>query len=56
MQTNSSFSDDMLIIAAVVIDVAFFALLLILAQYHYSASVKGIRDSLSAEKTPDAAG
>jgi hypothetical protein len=49
MQSSSGFSDDMLITAAVVIDAALFALLLILAQHNFRASINGIKDSLSED-------
>ena len=49
MQANSAFNGDMLLAAIVVIDAALFALLLILAQHAYRASVSGIRDSLAGD-------
>lgn len=49
MQANSAFGDEMLLAAVLVIDAALFALLLILAQHAYRASISGIKDSLAGE-------
>ncbi len=52
MQTISSFSHDALLIAAVVIDASLFALLLILAQHAYRASLDGMEENPVSENPP----